>query len=159
MSNFSYNYLPDNTFKIIFSRLPSAVFYTQEFVMPGISIPPIDNAYPGNNFKTSSGQLDVEDVQIDFIVDENMQAYFEIYNWLKSMNVNSDTFKSFTYSDIVVMPMTANSTPLNHTITLIDCLPIRLGQLTFRTTASDTQYITCSATFAVNDVQVKKVGV
>lgn len=157
MANFSYNYLPDNTWKIIFSRLPNAVFYTQEFVMPGLSVSTIESPYPGNNFKTSSGQLEVDDVEINFIVDEKMLAYYEIYDWLKSMNVNSSTFTEFSYSDIVVMPMTANSTPSTHTITLLDCIPIRLGSLNFRTTSSDTQYITCSATFAVNDVKVKKV--
>lgn len=158
MSTFNYNYLPDNTWKVVFSKLPNAVFYTQEFTMPGIVVQAIEAPYPGNNFKTSSGQFDIEDVQLDFIVDEDMKAYFEIYDWLKTMNVNAKEFRGFTYSDIVVMPMTANSTAGNYVITLLDCVPVRLGQISFRTTSTETQYITCSASFAVNDIQVKRNG-
>lgn len=156
MSEFSYNYLPDNTYKIIFSSMPNLTFYTQEFTMPSLSIPTVESGFPGNNYKSTSGQLSIDDVTISFILDENMAAYFEIYDWLKKINQYSGTQQPpLTYSDITVLPFNATSSSIAKRITLRDCFPNRLGQLTFRTTSGDTEYLVCDASFAVTDIEVR----
>ena len=155
MSDFSYNQLPDNTWQIVFSRLKNLTFYTQEFALPSISIPDSTMQVPGGTFKTSSGQLEVDDITFSFIVDENMKSYLEMYTWLKELSVNDNPNYKMEYSDIYVLPMSSNSSKVINTIVLKNCFPVRLGQLTFRTNSSDTTYITCDATFSVMDFEIK----
>lgn len=152
---FTYNYLPENTFQIAFSRMPNLTFYTQEFTLPALTLASSSLSYPGNDYKFSAGQLEVDDVSIDFILDEKMNAYFEMYDWIRQNNINSPQFQNFSYSDIIIMPMNANSSTLVKTIVLRDCIPVRLSGLNFRTTGSESEYLIGNANFSVTDIEVK----
>ena len=100
--------------------------------------------------------LNLEAVTIDVLLDENMNVYGEIYNWMERMVETKHKLNSGVlygngdqtlsdYCDIRIQVLT-NSNNANREFQYVNAFPITLGDVSFASTNEDT-FITCPMTF------------
>ena len=88
--------LPDNLsylspigFKFQINDFPEVNYFCQAANIPGISIGAIDVATPLKNVRFSGDEISYEELNIRFVVDENMKNWLSIYEWIISLGFPS----------------------------------------------------------------------
>ena len=152
------NFLSPLNFRFLIKKAPHVNFFIQQVNIPSMTL---QSPEPNNPFvKTPipGEHLTFGDLRISFKVDEDLQNYLEIHNWLKGLGKpeNFDQYKniqdkpSYTgdgiYSDISLLVLSSTKMP-NYEITYTDSFPVSLSDLVFRTTDENVKYITADATF------------
>ena len=152
------NFLSPLNFKFQIKKAPHVNFFIQRVNLPAIAIP---SPAPNNPFvKTPipGEHINFGDLKISFKVDEDLQNYLEIRNWLVSLGKpeNFDQYKEIQnkpitagdgiYSDISLLILSSTKMP-NFDVVYTDAFPTELSELVFNTTDTDVNYIEASATF------------
>ena len=158
------NPLSSNGFNFSISKLPEVSFFCQEVVLPSITLPTFDMNTPLSALPFSGEILTFDDLNIQFIVDQNMTNYIAVYDWLIGLGfpednnefadfINSqDTGYSRTnkeYSDATLQILGSNNLPVK-TVKFIDILPVTLSSLNFLSTNNDVTYLVGNATFKIS---------
>lgn len=158
------NPLSSNGFNFSISKLPEVSFFCQEVTLPGITLPTFDMNTPLSALPFSGEILTFDDLNIQFIVDQNMTNYIAVYNWMIGLGfpeynnqfadfINSqDTGYSRTnkeYSDATLQILGSNNLPVK-TVKFIDILPVTLSSLNFLSTNNDVTYLVGNATFKIS---------
>ena len=140
------------SFATNFLRMPGINYFCQRVNIPGISLANTIQATPFSNIPIEGDVLEYEDLSIAFIVDEDMQNYLELYNWLHSLGFpdryaqyDNQTGQSIK-SDVNIIIHTNKSNP-NYSIVFKDVFPIQLGVINFDTNNTDLEPIVVDATF------------
>lgn len=158
MNDLKYNYLPENAFVLNIDVIPNVSFYCQEVSIPQITTDSIDIPFYGTNHKVQNNSTDFGVLDVTFILDEGMLAYEELFRWVVAQNPNSSNPLNDKYiglvSEATVHITTANSTA-NRTFQFTGLFPVSVGTLNFRTTMTDVQYLTCTASFAYTIADIK----
>ena len=120
-------------------------YFCTTAALPALTMNPIQNDFR-NEFAYQPGEvIEYGNFEMEFMVDEDMKNYSEIFNWLLANK--DDTTRKFR--DILLSIRTNKST-INKEVRLFDCFPIGLGQLQFTTQDTNVAFITCSVTFQYN---------
>lgn len=82
-----YNFLPNNGYKIQFNRLPLVEFYAQAFQVPGMSIGEVIVEHRANSIPYAGEKIKYDLLTMNFMVDEKMKNYKELYKWIKELSV------------------------------------------------------------------------
>jgi len=160
------NFLSPINFKFQIFRAPNVNFFVQKVNIPGFSLPAINVGNPLIGFPYPGDHLIYKELSINFKVDENLQNYLEIYNWLKSIgkqdyasyqtiNSNQEYSGLGIRSDIVLTILTSERNP-NYKITFKDAFPINLDSLDFNSTFEDVNYLETSAQFKFVSYDIAK---
>ena len=154
------NFLAPVGFKFTLSKYPKVSFFSNTARIPDISLgTAIESTYlkdidiPGE--KLTYGELNVR-----FLVDENLENYMKIHNWLTTLGYPETTeqYKTGTTSDdgirdtdIVFSDASLHILNSNYRDTAIvkfsNLFPIALSSLEFEATDTDIQYFTADVTF------------
>jgi hypothetical protein len=102
-----------------------------------------------------------QDLQVTFKIDEDLQNWFEIHNWIRSLGF-PDNFTEYAKiadaqaaaptsglgirSDISLIILNAVKTPI-YDVVFREAFPTYLSDMTFTTTDTSVNYITATATF------------
>ena len=73
------------SFETNFLRMPNINYFCQRVNIPGISLANTIQSTPFANIPIEGDVLEFEDLSLAFVVDEDMQNYLELYNWLHSL--------------------------------------------------------------------------
>jgi len=149
------NYLASNFFNLEITRLPTVTYFCQSVGIPSLNLTPVDQPTPMGVYpKFIGGRYTFEDLTVNFIVDENMKNWLEVYQWMKEIGNMENTTDvidgsqtSDFFSDILVVVTNSVYKPNLH-IRFIDAFPIALSGFQFNSLATDTEPITASATFS-----------
>ena len=117
---------------------------------------------------TNLPQSEIGELTVNFIVDENMENWTELYTWMEQTTGSTDPekFRSLVganrkadqpydgsgnydelYSDMTIVVTTAANNP-NRYVRIQDAFPTSLGEITMDTTvAGGITYVTCNASF------------
>ena len=154
------NFLSPVGFKFTLSKEPKAAFFCNSAKIPeitlGTELQPTylkDLDIPGN-------KILYQDLSIRFLVDENMQNYMSIHNWItglgfpettqqyKDLTTNDeglrDPKEAFSDGSLYILNSNYNTTAV---VKFKDLFPISLSSLEFNSTATDVQYFTAEAYF------------
>ena len=139
------------SFETNFLRMPNVNYFCQIVNIPGISLANTIQSTPFANIPIEGDVLEFEDMSISFIVDENLQNYLEMYNWLHSLGFPErysqyDNETSDIKSDVNIIIHTNKSNP-NYSIVFKDVFPVALGVINFDTNNTDLEPIIVDATF------------
>ena len=139
------------SFETNFLRIPGVNYFCQRVNIPGISLSNTIQSTPFANIPIEGDMLEFEDLTIGFIVDEDMQNYLEMYNWLHSLGFPErysqyDNETSDIKSDVNIIIHTNKSNP-NYSIVFKDVFPVALGVINFDTNNTDLEPIIVDATF------------
>ncbi|QMP83890.1 MAG: hypothetical protein [Caudoviricetes sp.] len=153
------NFLSPLNFRFTLRRAPHINFFLQKVSLPQVNINPtpiysnllIDIPLAGEFVTFGS-------LTISFKVDEDLQNYLELFNWIKALgdygrdgdyaklqNAAPGSDKGL-YSDISLMVLSSTKMP-NYEITFMDAFPVSLTALPFNTTDTDVNYVEAQAEF------------
>lgn len=157
--NQNYNFLQNNAFTFVLSRIPETMFRIVECSLPAISIPSATQDTPAYLQPWPGSALSFEDFTCRFIVDEDLKNYEEIYNWITQQRFCSDfkptrDLERNLTSDGTLITMTNASTP-NRAFLFKDMFPVNLDSIDFDTTVDAPQPVVCQVTFKFSHFVLK----
>lgn len=149
------NYLQPTAFKLTIDRkkFGNLEYFAQTINHPTVSIPPADLPYKRVNLHMAGDKLTFGELTATIILDENLSAYIEMYDWMKRLVEEpnktrllqaSDEFP--TTVDITVSVLSSKNNQVKQ-IRYIDCIPTDLGDINFEATTQDVQYLTFPISF------------
>jgi hypothetical protein len=142
------NYLQPTGFSISIERTnyPNLQFFAQSITHPGASVNVIElpvrriQGIPLAGDKITFGEL-----QVDFILDEDMEGYQEMQSWLERLVNEGDVTqeqalkdgKIATFADITVSILTSHNN-VNKRIRYINALPTTIGSIEMNASQNQT---------------------
>ena len=164
-----------NNFKLLIDKVPTVEYYVRTVNIPGINFGEtvqaagvgLDAFFPGD-------KASFDTLEVSFIVDEDLENFSEIYNWIDSIVPLSDPklFGTYTetaknrtnvlasidndlnqYSDITLVLNTNKNIP-NRFIRFHDCFPVSLGSIELESGA-DAEPATVSVSFRFTYYEIK----
>ena len=170
------DYASPTQFRFGIKQLPDVEFFTINANLPGISATPIDYVTSFKPIPIMGETLTYSDLTITFIVDEYLENYQSLHNWMTGYGFPSSreefrTFRDVTsntpaggpatvsvdqigqaipdkamYSDAFLMILSNKNNPILN-VNFQNVFPTSLGDLTYTQGATDVEYITVDATF------------
>jgi len=145
------NYLSPLEFRVTIDRLPNVEFFTQQTNIPGISSNPVMVPTRFNKTFHSGDEVEFSNLDLTFIVDERMENYREVFDWIVALNFpdNAGQYSSLgdnLVSDMSIIVLNSKKNP-NIAFRFKNCFPISLGEVSLNTTDSDVTYPQVTATF------------
>ena len=150
------NYLASNFFRFQLRRTATVSYFVQSVAFPGIQLTPVEMPNTlGRPNQFVGGRFDHEPLTIQFIVDEDMLNYKEIFDWMRGIgNYDDDTYilagyqNSAFFSDATLL-ITNSAFREKQKITFKNTYPIALSGLQFSSilTDSDIQLATVTLNF------------
>ena len=157
------NFLSPVGFKFVMSRTPNVDYFCQSASIPEVSIGVREIPTPVKDYSVPGDKMTFGDLNLRFLVNEDMDNYFEIYKWLKGLTnpkVQSDFQKYIstvdekgrssqfmkTMSDARLLVLNSNYNSIA-TINFYNIFPTSLTTLEFDASATDINYFTAEVNF------------
>lgn len=165
------NFLTGIGFQFQLVKYPKVSFFCQSATIPGISLAVATQSTRFNAIPYPGDEISFEDLDLEFIVDENMSNYITVHNWVKNLGhpnslgdiqeLPGEDLEDKTYSDGILFILDSNFNK-KFKIVFKDLFPTNIGSLRFQSTATDVQYFTVSANFKytiydIYDINDKKL--
>jgi hypothetical protein len=149
------NHLLQDNHYVVCDRLKETMLLVKSFTLPTVSMPPAKRVkspkmVPANIVPSAIDYGEV--ISIEFIVDEELNNYTEILQWMFSINnafsaSESDSMDVET-DDIVLHILTNNKTTQHKGFQFHQCFPTSLASFEFTNEGDGRTVITCSAEFS-----------
>ena len=179
------DYTSPTQFRFLINQLPKVQYFTVSANVPGITLGDATYATPLKDIPLPGEKLTYDDLNITFIVDENLENYIEIHNRLASLGFpkNREQFKTHrsatsnlpkatvgTSGDIGdVKPITSDSPMFSDSVLTVlsnknnpvvecrfeDCFPTSLSSLDYSQNQTDVEYLTAEVTFKYKIYEIK----
>jgi len=154
------NFLSQVSGKFTIKKIPNVNYFIQNVSLPAVDVGDVQVSTPfSNRIKMPGDLVTYGDLVISFRVDEDMNNYKELYNWILSFTRVEDFEKSTAwdqeqspgsdervFSDATLTLLNSAMNP-NMEISFLDVYPASISDLPFTTQAADIDYIECTATF------------
>ena len=145
------NPLLSNSFKFNIERVPHVSYFCQRANIPalGFNFTEVPSRF-GAKINIGGTSFDFDDLTISFIVDEKLENWLEIYNWMRSIS-NLETEKRYVdfeqhTSDAEIITLTS-AYKAHLVFKLKNVFPVSLGAINFDSTVSDTEPVIVDVTF------------
>jgi hypothetical protein len=162
------NRIPENTnpiqptkFLLTFDRIGAVTYFCQTVRLPGVSMGQAPFNTPLLDIQSPGNKLSFNPFSVDFIVDEEMIGWRQIYEWFNSMaspkglehrkalsELQNEYKKSklLSYSDATLTIVSALNNPIVR-IQFYNVFPTSLSDINFDTTQSADNIITSEVSF------------
>ena len=159
----SKNFLSPVGFKFLIERLPTVEFFCQTVNIPEISIGNRTIETRVKAYDTPGDKMTFGDLNLTFMINENMDNYYEIYKWLKGMTnpKHEEEFANYLRgvyepgrttdyakitTDARLLVLDSNFNTITTTI-FMDVFPVSLSGVRFSADPTDIDYVTADVTF------------
>ena len=154
------NFLPGVGFKFNLTKFPKVDFFSNSARIPELNLELTTQASYLKNIDVPGERLSYGDFTLRFLVDENMENYQSIYDWLTGLGF-PETTKQFAeiikdkdgqrdpkeaFCDGTLRILNSNFREVGK-VKFNDLFPISLTSLEFDATNTDVQFFTAEATF------------
>lgn len=161
MSN-AHNYLSNIEFRFSIKRLPNTSYHIQRASLPGLNLNPINYPTPLKMTQVYGDSLDYDQLQIEFLVDEDMSNWYEIFSWIKGITAPENTEQFFAYEDRLYYSdatLTVLSSAKNPNIEFgfTDLHPVSLAAVQFDATTNDSTPVQAQAAFSFTSMTYRKL--
>lgn len=157
------NYLTVIGFNFILQKAPHVEFFVQDATVPSLSLPSVDVANPFVSAPFAGSHLNYESLNLSLIVDENLEGYQEMHNWITGLGYpkdykqhgdlvreNIEQYQRKTvYSDMSLTLLTSLKNP-NIQFNFRDAWPTSISGWTLTHTSEDVQMATFDVSFRYN---------
>ena len=154
------NFLSPVGFKFSLAKFPKISFFCNSASIPEISLGTFQQPSYLKQIDVPGEKLTYGDLDIRFLVDENMENYISIYTWLRGLGFPETTqqFRDITtdvdgqrdpkeaFCDGTLRILNSNYREVAK-VQFNDLFPTSLTSLDFDATNTDVQYFTAEATF------------
>jgi len=171
------DYTSPTQFRFILNQIPKVQFFVQAANIPGISLGEAVIPTPYKDIPYVGDKVTYENLTIQFIVDEHLENYIEMHNWMigigfpksrqqftnfRSTTSNTSNAAGRAQTDIGKVGLSVPERPLYSDATLSilsnknnplveirfsDCFPVSLSGLDYTQQVSDVEYLTASVDF------------
>jgi len=159
------NYLQPTGFKLGINRkyFPNVEYFAQSVQHPDMQISAIEVPYRRiGSIPLTGDKLVFGEMTAMIIMDENLSAYTEMYEWLKSFveapdvkaSEAADGVKGPSTADITVSILTSHNNVAKKLI-YRDAIPTLLGDIAFEAAAGDVQYMTFPISFRFSYFEIE----
>jgi hypothetical protein len=147
----NHNYLSSNFFRLSIGRAPTVAYFAQQVSLPSISLLGLEQPttlsttvkLPGNSYQFSS-------LLVNFLVDEEMRGWKEIYDWITTIaNLTSteNTVKHKDRTSDIVLYLTNSSYKEKFEIKFIGAYPESLSEIPLSIQQTDNVPFTARVSF------------
>lgn len=154
------NYLSPVGFKFTLAKEPKVAFFCNSSRLPEITLGTAIQPSYLKNLDVPGEKITYGDFTLRFLVDENMENYMAIHNWItglgfpettkqfKELTTNSEQIQdiNLSFSDGTLRILNSNYRDVA-LVKFQDLFPVSLSSLEFEATDSDYNYFTAEATF------------
>ena len=160
------NFLQPQGFRFQVARAPKVTFFGNSVNIPGIQLRTTIQTTPGLKDIELPGEIiDFEDLTLRFLVDEDLQNYQEIQNWIRGLGFpeslqeiydlqdettgtardgNTGTMNLYSDGTLTILDAMQNE---NFKVKFQDLFPYSLSTINFDATLPDTEYFTAEVSF------------
>jgi len=149
------NPLQPTKFLLTFARINSTQYFCQTVNIPGVQLGEVNRATPFLDMYSPGTKLQYDPLDIEFIINEDMQSWKDMYNWFTSI-ADPDGFEGRDhprelqmnkhFSDATLTILSGLNNPILR-IEFTNCYPLSMNEIQFDTKSSADNIITCRATF------------
>ena len=92
------NFLSPLGFKFALKRSPSVAFFCNQANIPEMTLGVAEQSTPFKDLPVPGDKIQFGDLQLRFLVDENLDNFMEIQNWIRGLGYpeNMDEFEELT---------------------------------------------------------------
>lgn len=143
-------------FKLVFDPLPNCNYYLQSLSLPGVTAANVEVPSPFGSVTPLHGdRLTYDEFTFQFILDEDLNNYKEVYNWLRSLTRGQSYYDFYTNDAIPDNTATYDAKlffldsfyEVSSTITFKNLFPISLGSIDLDYSDTDPEPKVCAANF------------
>lgn len=168
------NYLSPVGFKFLITKIPKVEFFSNSAEIPGINLG--ISAQPSylKSIPVPGDNITYEDLSLEFFVDENLENYIEVHNWIRGLGFpysvqefidlkkddeyypDNDSRNPYNeYSDATLLIYNSSFNIISK-INFKDVFPISLSPVRFNAKEEDITYVTANVTFkyTIYDIEV-----
>lgn len=160
------NFLSPLGFKFLLLKAPTVEYFVQTVNIPSLGFQSADVPTPFVNLPFPGDHLRFGEFQLTFKIDEDMQNYLEIYNWLVGLGF-PDNFSQYSkisnlptkdgiVSDATLMILTSAKNS-NIEINFKNLFPISISDVQFDTTQTDVEFVNASVSFKYQSFTINKI--
>ena len=177
------DYASPTQFRFGVHQLPKVEFFTVSANLPGISASISIQSTPFKDIPTMGDKLTYENLSISFIVDEYLENYISLHDWMVGIGFPQKREQYRTYRDVTSNTPAEGGTPTidrigratadralysdaflqilsnknNPIVEVIfeNLFPVSLSALDFSQSATDVEYIVATAEFAYQIYEIK----
>ena len=155
------NLLLSTGFRFLLGRTPNITYFCQSVNIPDISLGEVEQPTRFIPVKHPGTSWNYGDLDISFIIDENMENWREIHDWMRSLR-NVEDFTEYEknasnhFSDASVVILNSAMQP-NLEVTFEKIFPKTLSGIQFSSDATDSSQLIASASFAFTSYDIKKL--
>jgi len=157
------NLLQPTAFKLIVDRVnyKNLEFFCQSVVLPALVANAAEVPYRRiSRVPFAADALTYGELNANVLLDENMNSYVELYNWMHRLVEENEVAASQrdpnsppTYSDITVSILSSHNN-ITRTVKFKNCAPTTLGDVQLETTTGDVQGIVVPVSFRFTDFEL-----
>ena len=155
------DYATGSQWRLAFNRLPKTTWFCTAANVPGINLGEAQYPTPLHDLYLIGDKLTFENLTITFIVDEELENYRELWNWLVGMGAPQkysqwvDELKKGTgnvvqkgenYSDATLIVYNSKNVPKVN-VNFKNMFPTSLSSLEYSQELSDVEYFKATASF------------
>ena len=175
MVDINKSLLNKNNFRLLIDKVPTVEYYVQSVNIPGLQFTEVNQPFGiGVDAFFPGDKVTFDALSVTFLVDEDLENFKEMYDWMQSIvpvssssdfqsyvdsqktttgelsNINNDLNQ---YSQITLITNTNKNIP-NKYFRFYDCFPISLGGLELLS-GSESETVTCTAEFRFTYYDIK----
>jgi hypothetical protein len=149
------NLLQSTKFLLTFDRIRTTQYFCQTVNLPGVSLGEVSRATPFLDMYSPGTKLTYDPLVVEFILDEELQGWKNLYDWMLSM-ADPDGFEKRDgskelqnnkhFSDATLSVLSGLNNPLLR-IHYSNLFPLSISDIRFDTTQSADTIMTATATF------------
>lgn len=152
-----------NNFVGSIERLPDTTFHLQRTNIPSISANPIKRPTNLNPLMETYDSLAYHELTWSFLVDEKMNNYMEIFEWMHHIAFPQDHIqykdndpKFNLKSNLSILILNSNKNPCVN-VTFFDAFPSAISDLHFDASLGETKILYVDATFNYNYYTIERI--
>lgn len=155
----SLTQLENKSFQLQIERIPSTIYFCTSAPLPGVTVNPIIQPSPFSNIKVHGDRIIFQPLVATFVVDEDLQNFQEIFNWMVGYShpTDYDEYKDSSVPDTkqlysskktdATLLIPNNKYIANKKVMFEDVQPIDLSDLLFDVQIDDISVQICTVTF------------
>ena len=153
------NFLSPVGFKLELELFQGVDFFCQSASIPDVAMPFAEVDTPFRRVPIAgSGGVQFADLNLRFIIDEDLVNYTSIHNWIRKYGLSEGrTVEKDQYSEANLYILTSHSNT-NHIITFDKIFPVSLSGVPFDATVGDIDYLTADVTFKYEKYDIRDKG-
>jgi hypothetical protein len=166
--------LQSTKFRLTFDRLPSMTWFCQSVNFPGVSLTEITRPTPFVDLYSPGEKLLYDTLNVSFLVDEDMQAWFQVHDWIRaltfptnfeeyvnlsrlSQNIKATTKAAGSQFSDATITLYSNKNNPKIRINIADAFPTSLSSISLSVQDTADNIITADATFRFSYYEYERI--